>query len=98
MKLIITPPLAVQTSTGKTLELMPVAMKIGAPSSDTQLWTRFAPPGSHRFWIDAATAAKVQAYMSQHGTEALSEDAKTAYTLFGNALVECDPSVCGEID
>jgi hypothetical protein len=32
--------------------------------------------------------------MREHGTEALSEDGIDAFTVAGNNLVECDPSVC----
>ncbi len=33
--------------------------------------------------------------MRQHGTEALTEDGNTAFTVAGYVLQECDPSVGG---
>ena len=101
MKLILTAPLRIKTLAGKTFELLPVPMANGFPSGTVppwpSLWSDFMKPGGRRMACDGADINRVQAYMGQHGTEALSEDGVTAYTVHGNALVECLPEVCGEV-
>lgn len=102
MKLILTAPLRIKTLAGKQLELMPVPMRNGFPSGTVapweNLWCKFLKAGGQRMPCDGADINRVQAYMRQHGTEALSEDGEVAFTVAGNALVECCPEVCGEVD
>lgn len=94
MQLLITTPLTVQTCTGQALELLPVPMHIGTPSRHSSLFARFLKRQGRRLALTASEAAKVQAYMRQHGTEALSEDGDVAWTLCGDGLAECLPEVC----
>lgn len=102
MKLIMTAPLRIKTLAGQTLELLPVPMRHGFPSGTVapwkSLWCQFLKTNGQRLPCDGADINRVQAYMGQHGTEALSEDGEVAFTVAGNALVECCPEVCGEID
>lgn len=101
MKLILTAPLRIKTLAGQTLELLPVPMANGFPSGTvapwSNLWCEFLKPGGRRLQCDGADINRVQDYMRKHGTEALSEDGESAYTVAGNALVECRPEVCGDI-
>ena len=94
MQLLITTPLTVQTCTGQALELLPVPMHIGTPSRHSSLFARFLKRQGRRLALTASEAAKVQAYMRRHGTEALSEDGDVAWTLCGDGLAECLPEVC----
>lgn len=102
MKLILTAPLRIKTLAGRTLDLLPVPMANGFPSGTCSpwknLWCEFLKPQGLRLPCDGADINRVQAYMRQHGTEALSEDGEIAFTVAGNALVECLPEVCGEVD
>ncbi len=101
MKLILTSPLRIKTLAGQTLELLPVPMANGFPSGTvapwSNLWCEFLKLGGRRLQCDGADINRVQDYMRTHGTEALSEDGESAYTVAGNALVECCPAVCGKV-
>lgn len=98
MQLKLTVPLTIKTSAGKTLELLPVPMDNGFPSGTIapwhNLWCKFLKPGRQRIPCDGHEINRIQHYMREHGTEALSEDGEVAFTVAGNELVECDPSVC----
>ena len=102
MKLIMTAPLRVKTLAGKQLDLMPVPMRNGFPSGTCEPWNNqwceFLKAGGQLLPCDGVNISLVQAYMRQHGSEALSEDGEVAFTVAGNALVECCPEVCGEVD
>lgn len=101
MKLIITAPLRIKTLSGKTLDLLPVPMAYGFPSGTCapgkNLWSKFLKPQGLRLACDGADISRAQSYMQQHGTEALSEDGEVAFTVAGNALVECLPEICDEM-
>lgn len=98
MQLKLTVPLTIKTSAGKTLELLPVPMDNGFPSGTIapwhNLWCKFLKAGGQRIPCDGRQINRIQVYMREHGTEALSEDGEVAFTVAGNELVECDPSVC----
>lgn len=99
MNLVLTTPLRISTALGTVLELLPVAMAIGLPSQyrqDPSLFVRFLKRNGQRVPIAPRELDRVQAYMARHATEALSEDGERAFTVHGNALVECVPKVCGD--
>lgn len=77
---------------------MPVHMTGQPPSADPSSWLRFLKTGGIRIPIAPADAERCQRYMRQHSTEALSEDGVTAYTIAGNALVECLPDALSAVD
>lgn len=96
MQIHLTPPLVVKTALGTRLELMPVHMQDPKPSSVPDRWLRFLKTEGKRIPISPTEAERCQRYMRQHETEALSEDAETAYTIAGNALVECLPDALAQ--
>ncbi len=98
MKLKITPALQVTSDCGKQLQLMPAPMKNGFPSREPRLWLQFLRADGQRLAISTTDCKRVQAYMREHGTEALSDDGVTAFTIASNSLIECRPAVCGDID
>lgn len=98
MQLKLTVPLTIKTSSGKTMELLPVPMDNGFPSGTIapwhNLWCKFLKAGGQRITCDGQQINRIQHFMREHGTEALSEDGEVAFTVAGTELVECDPSVC----
>lgn len=90
MQLKLTTPLETKVLPRKKLELLPVRMDV-LPSSAPSTWALFMRPNGARLCCAAGEAARIQDYMRLHGTEALSEDGETAYTLHGDCLVECNP-------
>lgn len=102
MKIKLTAPLFVRTKRSRKLELLPVPMKNGFPSGTTSpyksQWAEFLKPAGQRLPLQVEDVNRIQSYMRRHGTEALSEDGTTAFTIAGCELVECDPAVCGDVD
>lgn len=94
MQLHVVVPLSIETASNGILELMPVVMKGGLPSKKPANWQKFLKTEGKRIPISPITTSKCQRYMQQHNTEALSEDGMVAYTIAGNALVECLPEDC----
>lgn len=90
MQLKLTTPLVIRVLPRKKMELLPVRMEV-IPSSAPGTWALFMRPNGGRLCCDAGEATRIQEYMRLHGTEALSEDGETAYTLHGAGLVECNP-------
>lgn len=90
MLIHLTPPLAVSAATGRTLELMPVIMDTLPGRSDDQ-WAAFLKPDGQRIPLSPREVQRVQSYMQLNRTDAVSEDAKVAFTVSGTALVECLP-------
>ncbi len=99
MKLKLTTPLSVTTSDGTHLDLLPVPMKNPYPSGTRRGWPCQWPDFVNRDGLahpcDGNEIARVQQYMRQHETEALSEDGLLAFTVSGPFLCECHPEVCG---
>jgi hypothetical protein len=71
-------------------------MVTSLPSVDKRLWRRFVKAGGRMIALSWADRDEVYRFMRWHNTEALSEDALTAYTLWEGLLLECNPTVCGE--
>lgn len=94
MQLKLVPPLVVQTAMHGELEFLPVAMDNGFPSTTPALLLKFLVPQGHRIPISPREADRCQRYMKQHGSEALSHDSELAFTVAGNALIQCNPEVC----
>ena len=98
MHTLLTAPLQLSVN-GKTMMFLPVPMTNGFPSRSLSasggLWIRFLKSNGRRIELDEKDTSRVRAYMRQHGTEALTEDGNTAFTVAGYVLQECDPSVCG---
>lgn len=94
MQILLTVPLKVQTAARKTIELLPVIMGNARPSEDPGLFVRFLKKDGVRIPISPNEVLSVQRYMISNRTEALSEDGVRAFTIAGNALVECLPDVC----
>ncbi len=90
MLIHITPPLKVSAATGSDIEVMPVVMETLPSCSDDQ-WASFLKPDGRRIPLSPKEAQKVQEYMRQNRTDAVSEDSNVAFTVSGNALVECLP-------
>lgn len=102
MQLLLTAPLRIKTTAGQVLELLPIPMANGFPSETiapwSALWCQFLKPNGRRMPCEAQAITAAQRYMRQHGTEALSEDGLVAFTVDGDALVECLPQVCNQIE
>lgn len=97
MQIKLTPPLTMKTVNKTKLELLPVYMPNGRPSSSgPNGWNAFINHSGMKLHIESADAQRVQDYMRAHDTEALSEDGEMAFTLFGNQLIECSPDAFGE--
>lgn len=94
MHLQLTPPLTIRTKSNQSMDLLPVPMKQGFPSKIPGLWLAFLSP-EKRVELDPDTLQKVQSYMARHGTEAVSADGLTAWTIAGDGLATCNPEVCG---
>lgn len=94
MQLLLTVPLAVETELHSAIELLPVQMDIKRPSNIPELWLRFLKTEGKRIPVSPKQADRIQRYMLEHRTEALSEDGLQAFTISGDALVECVPEVC----
>jgi hypothetical protein len=95
MKLKLTAPLEIAAISGAKLELLPVPMTVGFPSSKgapwQSYWTMFLKPNGKRIPVDPDAVRNAQEYMRLHQTEALSEDGEIAFTIVGNELIECRP-------
>lgn len=92
MQIILTVPLIVETALQGQLELLPVHMT-SRPSTDPAKWSAFVKPQGQCIPLAPKEVERCKAYMRSHETEALSEDASTAFTIDGNALLECQPDV-----
>ena len=93
MQLHLTVPLCVRTISGHTLELLPVVMA-ACPSAEREtnpaLWTQFLDAEGESYPLVEGEAGKVANYMRSGGTDAISEDGITAFTLVGGHLVPCN--------
>lgn len=97
MHLSLTVPVTVcHLVSRKHYELLPVPMAQSRPSADPLLWRKFLKLGGRVLPVSVEDSQSLRAYMAEHSTEALSTDGIFAYTLNGDFLAECDPSVCGE--
>lgn len=94
MQLKLVPPLVIDTATHGEIELLPVVMETGRPSDTPALWLKFLVPSGFRIPVGPREIDKCQRYMSTHGSEALSPDGEIAFTVAGNALIQCSPEVC----
>lgn len=94
MQLHLTVPLEVEDASKRTLELMPVVLEGPRPSDIPDLFLRFLKPNGMRIPMSPIAISRVQRYMVANSTEAVSEDGVQAFTVAGNALVECLPEVC----
>ena len=97
MQIVLTVPLFVETALQGKLELMPVLMK-SRPSTNQTKWTEFLKPEGQRIPLAPRQVERCQVYMRNYETEALSEDGSTAFTIEGNALVECLPEAVEVFD
>lgn len=96
MHLTITAPLTLRHLVSlKVYDMLPVPMAHSKPSTCPTLWRRFIKLGGRVLPISHADTQLVREYMEKHGTEAISEDGTTAYTLNGDFLAECTPQACG---
>lgn len=98
MQTIATSPLAVETAFHGPIELLPVYMDIQRPSEIPAKFLQFLKPGGRRIPVSPRQADRIQRYMGSNSTEALTEDGLTAFTIAGDALVECLPEVCMSTD
>lgn len=86
-------PLIVNNRNGSIMTLWPVVMDIPFPSTREKLWKRFCLFKLVSFlWKEQVE--EIQKYMTAKVSEALSTDGAEAYTICGDSLVLCDPSVC----
>ena len=92
MQILLTVPLCIETALQGTLELMPVRMT-SHPSTKQATWLEFLKPQGQRIPLAPKQIERCQVYMRSNNTEALSEDGSNAYTIEGNALVECLPDM-----
>lgn len=97
MQIVLTVPLFVETALQGVLEFLPVQMTT-CPSKNLTKWTEFLKPDGQRIPLAPRQIERCQSYMRSYETEALSEDGCTAFTIDGNALVECLPEVVGVVD
>lgn len=95
MQIILTFPLFVQTALHGKLELMPVLMK-SRPSTNQTKWIEFLKPEGQRIPLAPQQVERCQNHMRIYNTDAMSEDGSTAFTIEGNALVECLPEAVDE--
>lgn len=95
MEMIKVAPLVVETAMSGEIEFKPVQLADPMPSETPDLWLRFLKREGKRIPLSPLTANKCQRYMRQHNTEALSANGIEAFTIAGNALIECLPEVCG---
>lgn len=98
MQLHIVAPLTIETAMNGMIEFMPVVMEGELPSSTPASWSRFLKPEGKRIPLSPAAASKCQRYLSAYNSEALSEDGSVAFTIAGNALVECLPQNCANFE
>lgn len=84
-------PLTITTTCRLELDLSPVPMPV-MPSSNNAHWLAFIEDHRTRYGyqLSAETAERVQGYMIEHQTEALS-DGRRAYTICGHQLAGCNP-------
>jgi hypothetical protein len=66
------------------------------PCKTPEKWQEFLKPNGQRIPLSPKQIERCQSYMRSYRTDALSEDAMTAFTIEGNALVECLPDSIGE--
>ncbi|EKD97767.1 MAG: hypothetical protein ACD_23C00750G0008 [uncultured bacterium] len=92
MQIVLTVPLFVETALHGTLELMPVQIT-SRPGTEDAKWFEFLKPKGQRIPLAPKEIERCQAYMRNYDTEALSEDGINAFTINGNALVECSPDL-----
>jgi hypothetical protein len=83
--------LPVVTLSGQRLLLTPVPSSV-MPSLDPQMWLKFLGQHVEDGDLSAETAVSVQRFMATHQTESLTDGAEF-YTLDGDALAYCNPSV-----
>lgn len=93
MQLFNTQPLAVQTASIGAIEVKPVRMNSPNHDVKTSAWLAFIKKDGLRIPVSRSEAYRVSHYMSEHGTDAVSFDGKTALTVAGNFLLECQPEV-----
>lgn len=89
-------PLLVRSLTVPVMyALLPVPMR-ALPSGDTALQKVFLKRDGEGLSLHEDDAHRVRKYMARHRTEALTSDGQVAFTLQGNQLLPCDPTVAGQ--
>lgn len=94
-RLKMVPPLEVEVLGGATpiATFYPVEMDDATPSQSAETWLAFVVTSGRRLPLgNRNDLERVQWYMREHGSEALSTDGGIAFTLARNALIECDPT------
>lgn len=87
----------VQTALGFEMSLHPVQLNGVMPSTTPESWLKFLKSGGRRIPVSPRQIHAVQAFMRQHGTEALTPDGVTAFTVATNSLLECNPEQVEEL-
>lgn len=93
MELLNSQPLHVQTASLGEIKVQPVRMNSPSYQIKTSAWLSFLKKDGQRIPVSRTEAYKVSHYLGVHKTDAVSFDGKTAFTVAGNFLVECLPSV-----
>ena len=92
----VTPLLVCSMREPVAIALLPVPMLNPRPSADSTKFAGFYKPLGKLIPLHEDDALRVRKYMQRFDTECLTSDGQTAFTLNGNQLMECDPTVCGQ--
>jgi hypothetical protein len=92
----VTPLLVCSMSEPVAIALLPVPMLNPRPSTDTKKFAGFYKPLGKLISLHEDDVLRVRKYMERFATEALTNDGQMAFTLHGNQLMQCDPTVCGQ--
>lgn len=93
MELLNSQSLRVQTATLGAIDVKPVRMHTPSNHIKSSAWLAFLKKDGLRIPVSRSEAYKASHYMSEHKTDAVSFDGKTAFTVAGNFLLECQPEV-----
>jgi len=89
-------PLLIRSLTAPVMyALLPVPMR-AFPTQHPDLLSVFLKPRGQMLSLHEDDAHRVRKYMARHHTEALTSDGQAAFTLHGNQLLQCDPTVAGQ--
>lgn len=76
--------------------LHPVPLALPLPSADSERFADFCNSFGGRIPLHEDDSLRVKNFLSRHRTDAVTSDGTVAFTLLGNALVECDPVSHGQ--
>lgn len=100
MKIIKVEPLAVDTTEGVHLKLLPVQAKYGLAENDDYLavwlWSKLLKPDGLKLKLDPEQAQAVVAFMRVNQTALLTDDGSRAFTYGDLSLDECNPEALDE--